>query len=110
MVSLLRIQTNKANIQAVANLPAEIAHLYEEAQAKQDLINESNAVINSRDSNIQKFIKQNGSLVINPKEEEYGNTVKKHFIKIQELQEEKLALLQKSCVLVRDAHHQVVRF
>jgi inhibitor of growth protein 3 len=84
----------------VANLPAEIAHLYEEAQAKQDMINECYAVINSRDGNIQKFIKQNGSLVVNPKEEEYSNTIKKNFLKAQELQEEKLALVQKSCVLV----------
>jgi inhibitor of growth protein 3 len=81
-------------------LPAEIAHLYEEAQAKQDMINDCNAIINSRDSTIQKFIKQNGSLVVNPKEDEYSNTVKKNFIKMQELQDEKLALLQKSCVLV----------
>lgn len=64
------------------------------------MINECNAIINSRDSTIQKFIKQNGSLVANPKEDEYSNTVKKNFIRMQELQDEKLALLQKSCVLV----------
>ena len=81
-------------------MPAEIAHLYEEAQAKQDAINECNAIISSRDSNIQKFIKQNGSLIVNPKEEDYSNTIKKNFLKMQELQEDKLALLQKSCVLV----------
>lgn len=65
------------------------------------MINECYSIINSRDGNIQKFIKQNGSLVINPKEDEYSNTVKKNFLKAQELQEEKLALFQKSCVLVR---------
>lgn len=73
---------------------------------KQDMINECQAIISSRDSNIQKFIKQNGSLAINPKEDEYSNSVKKNFLKMQELQEEKLALLHKSCVLVcpSDAH------
>jgi len=74
--------------------------LYEEAQAKQDGINECYAIINSRDGNLQKFIKQNGSLVVNPKEDEYAHTIKKNFQKAQELQDEKLALLQKSCFLV----------
>jgi hypothetical protein len=37
---------------------------------------------------------------VNPKEDEYSNTIKKNYLKAQELQEDKLALLQKACVLV----------
>lgn len=81
-------------------MPAEVAHLYEEAQAKQDSIASHYAIIASRDSALQKFIKMNGSLVINPKEDEYAHTIKKNFQKVQELQDEKLALVQKSSVLV----------
>lgn len=80
----------------VANLPAEIAHLYEEAEAKQIAINECTAIINHRDAQIQKFIKHNGSLVVNPKEEQYKKTILENMEKAMALQEEKLALIQKA--------------
>jgi len=80
----------------VANLPAEIAHLYEEAEAKQAAINECTTIINHRDAQIQKFIKHNGSLVVNPKEEQYKKTILENMDKAMALQEEKLALIQKA--------------
>ena len=81
-------------------MPAEVAHLYEEAQAKQDGINECCSIIASRDGNLQKFIKQNGSLTINPKEEQYSKTILENYDRAQLLQEEKVALVQKASVLV----------
>ncbi|KAJ5979853.1 Zinc finger PHD-type [Penicillium waksmanii] len=59
----------------VANLPLEINHLMEEIQAKDKVMQDCRATINSRDGSIQKFIKLNGSLAPNPKEEQYSKSV-----------------------------------
>ncbi|ORY06887.1 inhibitor of growth proteins N-terminal histone-binding-domain-containing protein [Clohesyomyces aquaticus] len=90
-------------IHDVANLPAEITHLYEEVQAKDQQINECRSIINARDSSLQKFIKLNGSLVQNPKEEPYSKIIQQNFDKAQMLQEEKIALVEKACSLM-DRH------
>lgn len=84
----------------VANLPAEVAHLFEEAQAKQDVINECTKIIEARDTALQRFIKQTGSLTVNPKEEQYNKTIRENFAKAEALQEEKVALIQKASSLV----------
>ncbi|KAJ5895594.1 Zinc finger PHD-type [Penicillium taxi] len=84
----------------VANLPAEINHLMEEIQAKDKTMQECRATINSRDGSIQKFIKLNGSLVPNPKEEQYSKTVLQNMDRAYELQNEKIQLSEKACVLL----------
>jgi inhibitor of growth protein 3 len=84
----------------VANLPAEINHLMEEIQAKDKIIQECRTTINSRDSSIQKFIKLNGSLTPNPKEEQYGRAILQNLEKSQQLQDEKIQLSDKACVLL----------
>lgn len=83
-----------------ANLPAEINHLMEEIEAKDKVMQECRATINSRDGSIQKFIKLNGSLASNPKEEEYSKAVLKNLDKSQEIQNEKIQLSEKACVLL----------
>lgn len=92
--------SQSANKRTVANLPAEITHLYEEVQAKDNLIQESRAIINSRDSSLQKFIKLNGPLVQNPKEEPYSKIILQHYERTQVLQEEKIGLVEKAAGLV----------
>jgi inhibitor of growth protein 3 len=84
----------------VANLPAEITHLYEEVQAKDQQIQEQRVAIQQRDNSIQKFIKLNGPLVENPKESDYSKTVIAKFEKAQILQEEKIGLVEKAAALV----------
>ncbi|KAJ5312994.1 hypothetical protein PENANT_c018G01199 [Penicillium antarcticum] len=84
----------------VANLPAEINHLMEEIQAKDKVMQECRATINSRDGSIQKFIKMNGSLAPNPKEEQYGKTILENIDQSFELQTEKIQLSEKACVLL----------
>ncbi|KAJ5981731.1 hypothetical protein N7499_009217 [Penicillium canescens] len=84
----------------VANLPAEINHLMEEIQAKDKAMQECRAIINSRDGSIQKFIKMNGSLAANPKEEQYGKTILENMDQSFELQTEKIQLSEKACVLL----------
>ncbi|PLB49629.1 hypothetical protein P170DRAFT_437205 [Aspergillus steynii IBT 23096] len=84
----------------VANLPAEINHLMEEIQAKDKIIQDCRTMINSRDNSIQKFIKLNGSLAPNPKEEQYGKTILQNLEKSQLLQDEKIQLSDKACTLL----------
>lgn len=83
-----------------ANLPAEIAHLLEEIQAKDKILQECRSVISARDGSIQKFIKANGSLVVNPKDETYTKVILQNYDRAQILQEEKLGLSEKAGVLV----------
>ncbi|KAF2006285.1 hypothetical protein P154DRAFT_517917 [Amniculicola lignicola CBS 123094] len=90
-------------IHDVANLPAEITHLYEEVQAKDQQIQECRNTINIRDSSLQKFIKLNGSLVQNPKEEPYSKLIMQQYEKAQILQEEKIGLVEKAAALM-DRH------
>ncbi|KAJ4984734.1 PHD-finger domain-containing protein [Stagonosporopsis vannaccii] len=87
-------------IHDVANLPAEITHLYEEVQAKDAQIQELRAAIQQRDNSLQKFIKLNGSLVVNPKEEPYNKVVIQNYERAQILQEEKIGLVEKAAALL----------
>lgn len=84
----------------VANLPNEIAHIYEEIQAKDKLLLELHKAIQQRDASIQKFIKINGSHVPNPKEEAYSNHIRKAYAQINVIQDEKIAFAQKALDLV----------
>jgi len=92
----------------VANLPAEITHLYEEVQAKDTQIQEARTMIAQRDNSLQKFIKLNGSLVQNPKEEPYSKVILEQYERAQILQEEKIGLVEKAAALVRDDSSKLV--
>jgi inhibitor of growth protein 3 len=74
--------------------------LMEEVQAKDKIIQECRTTINSRDSSIQKFIKLNGSLTPNPKEDQYSKTILQNLDRCQTLQDEKILLSEKACVLL----------
>jgi len=87
-------------IHDVANLPAEITHLYEEVQDKDRQIQELRTSIQQRDNSLQKFVKLNGSLVVNPKEEPYNKVVIQNYERAQILQEEKIGLVEKAAALV----------
>ncbi|KAH8151864.1 uncharacterized protein LAJ45_03857 [Morchella importuna] len=54
-------------INDVANLPAEIAHIYEEIQAKDRVLKEHRDSALARDNSLQKFIKNHGSHTENPR-------------------------------------------
>ena len=85
---------------SVANLPAEMAHLLEEIQAKDKLMQECRNAIVERDNLLQKFIRTNGSLVVNTKEEELSEAIIANYEKAKVLQDEKLALSEKAAILV----------
>ena len=73
-------------------------------QAKDQQIQELRAGIQQRDGSLQKFIKLNGSLVQNPKEEPYSKIITQNFERAQVLQEEKVGLADKAAILV-GLHH-----
>ncbi|KAI9372132.1 inhibitor of growth proteins N-terminal histone-binding-domain-containing protein [Aspergillus egyptiacus] len=87
-------------VHEVANLPAEISHLMEEIQAKDKIMQDCRALINSRDASIQKFIRLNGSLTPNPKEEQYSKLILQNLDRSQQLQDEKIQLSEKACILL----------
>jgi inhibitor of growth protein 3 len=86
-----------------ANLPAEIAFMQEEIAEKDRLMNECLQIINKNDNAIQKWIKINGSHVPNPKEESHRKAVRENYDKASILQEEKVALAQKTQAVI-DKH------
>lgn len=87
-------------IHDVANLPAEVNHLMEEIQAKDKVIQECRGVINSKDGSLQKFVKMNGSLTPHPKESSYGEAILQNLDKCQVLQDDKIQLSEKACILL----------
>jgi inhibitor of growth protein 3 len=99
-VLLYRIYLQADVVNSVANLPAEITHLYEEVQAKDLQIMECRSTIAARDNSLQKFIKLNGALVQNPKEEAHSKQIMQNFERAQILQEEKIGLVEKAMMLV----------
>ncbi|CAD0084965.1 unnamed protein product [Aureobasidium vineae] len=84
----------------VANLPAEIAHLLEEIQAKDQHIQDLREVINSRDKQIQNFVRAQGGHVKNPKEDGLTKVIMANFDRIEILQAEKLGLSEKAMRLM----------
>lgn len=86
--------------QAVANLPAEIAHLLEEIQAKDRIVEECRNTITARDSSIQKYHKANGASSLYPKEEAYVANITANYEKAETVQQEKIALAERSTHLV----------
>ena len=72
--------------------------------AKQDSINECNALIANRDGQLQKWVKLSGSLVPHPKEEIFNKAILDAYDKAQMLQDEKIALMEKAGSLVSYSH------
>ena len=83
-------------VNRVANLPAEIAFMQEEIEQKDRQMAECLAIINKHDGAIQKWIRMNGSQVPNPKEADHSRVIVENYDKAQILQEEKVALAQKT--------------
>ncbi|KAI4249706.1 MAG: hypothetical protein L6R40_000495 [Gallowayella cf. fulva] len=87
-------------VQNVANLPAEIAHLLEEIQAKDRVVQECRSNAASRDASIQKFLKTNGARQTNPKDEPYSKVILSNYDKAQLYQDEKIGLSERAALLL----------
>ena len=84
----------------VANMPAEMAHLFEEIAAKDKVVQDCRNMVADRDGQLQKFIRLNGSLLVNPKEETHNKAIESSYEQAEKVQEEKLALTDKAAVLL----------
>ena len=87
-------------VQDVANLPAEMNHLMEEIQAKDKTFQDCRTTISSLDNSLQKFIKLNGSLTPNAKEDQYSKTIMQNLQTCRQVQDEKIGLSEKACILL----------
>jgi inhibitor of growth protein 3 len=90
-------------VNRVANLPAEIAFMQEEIEQKDRQMQECIAIITKHDTQIQKWIRTNGSHVPNPKDESSSRIILENYDKAQVLQAEKIALAQKTQIIM-DKH------
>lgn len=77
-------------IHDAANLPAEINYMMEEIQAIDQQMHKYLQNINSKESALQKQVKNQGSLVAHPKEQEYVDFGKKHYDLCLNLQKKKM--------------------
>lgn len=94
------LQVLEIFINDVANLPAEISHIYEEITHKDSLLRTSLETARSRDASLQKHIRLHTSLEPHPKEAVYTEQVRRNLARVRELQDEKIALAQKALELV----------
>lgn len=79
-----------------SNLPAEIQFMQEEVAHKEQEMQGYMEFIHTRDAQLQKFVRLNGSLTPNPKDPLFQKAISDHFDKAQLLQEEKCALAVKT--------------
>ena len=89
-----------AFIHDAANLPLEVNHMMEEIQAKDKEMAKHSQVIATKDGSLQKHVKVNGSMTPHPKEAEYSQAVLKNLDHCDELQNQKIALSDKACILL----------
>ncbi|RCI11819.1 hypothetical protein L249_7374 [Ophiocordyceps polyrhachis-furcata BCC 54312] len=87
----------------VQNLPEEIRFMQDEIADKDRLYHECIRSIEDRDDKIQKWIKSNGSLELNPKEDILRNQIREYYARADELSREKIALAQRMQVIL-DKH------
>ena len=83
-----------------ANLPAEINYMMEEIQAIDQQIHKYLQSVNSKESALQKQVKNHSSLVAHPKEHEYVEFGKKHYDLCLDLQRKKMVHSDKASVML----------
>lgn len=91
---------NNNMLTTVTNLPAEVAHILEEIRDKDQKYYDTRKRIQQRDNQIHKFIKANGSLAPNPKEEAAYPKIRADYEKATQLQQEKCDLAATGLFLV----------
>lgn len=76
-------------LQDVSNLPAEFRYMLEEVGLEDEQCLELRKRYQQKEGILHKYIKQNGSLAANPKEDELLAEVEQSMAQVRELQEEK---------------------
>ena len=87
-------------IHDAANLPAEINYMMEEIQAIDKDLQKHQSNIRSKESALEKQVKNHGSMQPHPKEQEYADFAKKHYDICIDLQKKKILHSDKSCAML----------
>lgn len=91
----------------MANTPAEVTHLLEEVQAKDQQIQICKDEIARRDANLQKWVRVSGGHVLNPNEEKISKNIHANYDRAEILQSEKLGLGERALMVLE---RQIKRF
>ncbi|CCF58135.1 hypothetical protein KAFR_0D04880 [Kazachstania africana CBS 2517] len=87
-------------LQDISNLEAEFHHAYEEIGANDGDIQEHQKKYMQKDSQIQKFIKQNGAIAEHPNESELNRDMQSELKEMLSLQKEKCKLANTALFMV----------
>ena len=88
-------------LSSLDNLPSELTHIFDELRQQDIRFTDLRRRITSRDTSLGKYIKQNGSLAPNPKEEGYYSKIRADFKTALGISYEKEEQAKKALELVR---------
>ncbi|KAK6458592.1 Ing1-like protein [Scheffersomyces xylosifermentans] len=86
--------------QDLSNLPLEVRHLLEEIKIKDVQVMEARKRYQTKDNQIHKFIRANGTLTKHPKEQQLYNKIEEDMQVVQKLQKEKILLANTALFLI----------
>ncbi|QBM88490.1 chromatin modification-related protein YNG2 [Metschnikowia aff. pulcherrima] len=86
--------------QDLLNLPLEIKHLFEELKTKDLQLAEARRRYQTKDSQLHKFIRANGTLTRHPKELQICQKIEEDMRLVQKIQKEKMLLANTALFLV----------
>lgn len=86
--------------QNLLNLPLEVKHLFEELKAKDTQLAEARKRYQTKDSQLHKFIRANGTLTKHPKEQQLYQKIEEDMKLVQQIQKEKILIANTALFLV----------
>lgn len=86
--------------QNLLNLPLEVKHLFEELKAKDAQLAEARKRYQTKDSQLHKFIRANGTLTKHPKEQQLYQKIEEDMKLVQKIQKEKILIANTALFLV----------
>ncbi|KAG2736545.1 hypothetical protein G9P44_000635 [Scheffersomyces stipitis] len=86
--------------QDLSNLPLEVKHLLEEIKSKDLQVMEARKRYQTKDNQIHKFIRSNGTLTKHPKEQQLYNKIEEDMKVMKKLQKEKILLANTALLLI----------
>lgn len=86
--------------QDLLNLPLEVKHLFEELKTKDAQLAEARKRYQTKDLQLHKFIRANGTLTRHPKEQQLYQKIEEDMKLVQKIQKEKILLANTALFLV----------
>lgn len=86
--------------QDLSNLPLEVRHLLDEIKSKDLLLAEAKKRYQSKENQIHKFAKSNGTLTKHPKEQQLASKIEEEMTSVMSIQREKIKLANTALFLI----------